>query len=249
MIRPIEFLDYDKLSDDVLYLGSKCYLRMNVSLSTKKEPDQRYHYHKEFCYDSPYGGDKKKLVSIKRSFNYYLSIEMTEASHRMAVMILPQDMILFRSKLTEVRKWFDDGTFGIKNNDIIIVRTTQSIILDGLTEQKYLKFDPVVMVFDNGEQTPGMRLSLGSGKGNAFVDITVDKFYALLYIINELNMYQSAIELINYLGRPNYGTNLYEMESTQIPPVSNESKLTGARDQRKIKSQDNKSFFDLLAKD
>lgn len=248
MIRPIEFLDYDKLSDDVLYLGSKCYLRMNVSLSTKKEPDQRYHYHKEFRYDSPYGGDSKKLVSIKRSFNYYLSFEITQ-NNKIGVMILPQDMILLRVKLNDVRKWFDDGTFRLKEKNIIVAKTNQSIILDGLSEQKYIKFDPIVIVFDSGDQTPGVRLSLGGGKGSEFADISVDKFYALLYTINELNMYQAALEIINYLGRPNYGTNLYDMETVKIPNNNQSSKLTGAKDQRKIKSQANKSFFDINVKD
>ena len=36
-MRPIEYIDYDKLSDDVFYLGSKLYLRMNVSLLDKAE--------------------------------------------------------------------------------------------------------------------------------------------------------------------------------------------------------------------
>ena len=34
-MRPIDYIDYDKISDDVLYLGSRLYLRMNVSLSDK----------------------------------------------------------------------------------------------------------------------------------------------------------------------------------------------------------------------
>ena len=47
-MRPINYIDYDKLSDDVLYLGSNLFLRMNVSLSNKGDQDQRYHFHKEY---------------------------------------------------------------------------------------------------------------------------------------------------------------------------------------------------------
>ena len=41
MERPIQYINYDKLSDDVLYLGSKTYLRIVVQLSSKKDPDKR----------------------------------------------------------------------------------------------------------------------------------------------------------------------------------------------------------------
>lgn len=76
-MRPINYIDYDKLSDDVLYLGSNLFLRMNVSLSNKGDQDQRYHFHKEYRYDSKYTSSGK-LLSIKRSFSYYLSLDKTD---------------------------------------------------------------------------------------------------------------------------------------------------------------------------
>ena len=87
-----------------------------------------------------------------------------------------------------------------------------------MANQKYLQFDPVVIVWENtGEQTPGVRITLGDP--SIFADISADKFFALLYTISSFNMYMSAQLLLNYIGRPNYGFNMMEIErNTLISP-------------------------------
>ena len=65
MINGIEYIDYDKISDDLCWLGNKCIVRMVVKLSNKKN-DTRYHFHKEFKYPTSYNRD---LLTIRRSFD------------------------------------------------------------------------------------------------------------------------------------------------------------------------------------
>ena len=136
-MRPIQFIDYDKLSDDVLYLGSKLYLRMNVSLSTKNEQDiSRYHYHKEYSYPSKYSNNN--LVSIKRSFTYYLSFD--KADIRNIVMIRAQDMIVLNRALERVVLWFEDkehNAFYVRSKKLI-VKKKQPVLVEGLAMNSYL---------------------------------------------------------------------------------------------------------------
>lgn len=239
-MRPINYIDYDKLSDDVLYLGSNLFLRMNVSLSNKGDQDQRYHFHKEYRYDSKYTSNGK-LLSIKRSFNYYLSLDKTDT--KMNIMIRPQDMILFKMNLEQVSKWFSDNTFGTKGREVILRNRKESIVLPGLAQQRYIQFDPVVVVWENtGDQTPGVRVTLGDP--SIYADISVDKLFALLYTISNFNMYESAQLLVNYLGRPNFGMNLYEIEDN-IYLKEQEGKIENAKNNRTIPSQ-KKSFFDSM---
>lgn len=240
-MRPISYIDYDKISDDVLYLGSKLYLRMNVSLSDKAEPNSRYYFHKEFRYDSIYAPNDK-FISIKRSFGYYLSLDRIDIPAG-GVMIRPQDMYLLKTKLEEISEWFSGNTFGTKNKKLVIRIHKEPVVIDGLASRKYLQFDPIVYVWDNtGEQTPGVRITLGDP--SIYADINVDKFFAFLYTISNFNMYMSAQLLLNYLGRPQLGLNLIDMEQNSFLK-ENEDTLTNAKDNRQIQSK-NKSYFEKL---
>ena len=118
------------------------------------------------------------------------------------------------------------------------------IIVEGLASQKYLQFDPVAVVWENtGEQTPGVRITLGDP--SIFADISVDKLFALIYTLSNFNMYQSAQLLLNYLGRPQPGFNLLEMEENTFLK-NGEDNLTNAKDNRQIKGNKNLSYFDKL---
>lgn len=240
-MRPIQFIDYDKLSDDVLYLGSKLYLRMNVSLSSKQDPDMRYHFHKEYSYDSKYS--KTQLMSMKRSFDYYLSFDKTDL--RNIVIIRPQDMIVLQRALAKVVLWFEDkekNAFYVRSKKLIVKRQ-QPILVEGLAMNGYIEFQPIVILSENdNKQTPGLRLTLG--KEDCFADITIDKFYGLLYTINTIHMYEAAQNLLNYLGRPDFGTNLVEMEFVDVN--KKEDTITGAKENRTIPNQKPKSFFDKV---
>ena len=241
-MRPIHFIDYDKLSDDVLYLGSKLYLRMNVSLSRKQEPDMRYYYHKEFSYDSPYS--KNKLFSIKRSFDYYLSFD--KADLRNVIIIRPQDMIVLQRGLDRVVLWFEDkdhNAFYVKSKKLIVKKQTP-VVIDGLASNGYIEFQPIVLLNENdNKQTPGVRLTMG--REDCFADITVDKLYGLVYTIKTFRLYEAAQNLLNYLGRPEFGTNLVEIDNGEVVP-KNEDTMTGAKDNRVIPSKRPKSFFDKM---
>lgn len=240
-MRPIQFIDYDKLSDDVLYLGSKLYLRMNVSLSSKQDPDMRYHFHKEYSYDSKYS--KARLMSMKRSFDYYLSFDKTDL--RNIVIIRPQDMIVLQRALAKVVLWFEDkerNAFYVRSKKLI-VKKQQPILVEGLAMNGYIEFQPIVILSENdNKQTPGLRLTLG--KEDCFADITIDKFYGLFYTINTIHMYEAAQNLLNYLGRPDFGTNLVEMEFVDVN--KKEDTITGAKENRTIPNQKPKSFFDKV---
>lgn len=116
-----------------------------------------------------------------------------------------------------------------------------------MASQKYLQFDPVAVVWENtGEQTPGVRITLGDP--SIFADISVDKLFALVYTLSNFNMYQSAQLLLNYLGRPQPGFNLLEMEENTFLK-ENQDNLTNAKDNRQIKGKNkNLSYFDKLDK-
>ena len=78
------------------------------------------------------------------------------------------------------------------------------------------------------------------------MDLPLSKFQALLYSIQSINMYESAQLLLNYIGRPENGSNLVEFEENSMLKTSEqqEKNMTGIEN-RTIGKQ-KRSFFDKL---
>ena len=89
--------------------------------------------------------------------------------------------------------------------------SVNSIKLTGLMFDKYLEFEPSILEFENGEQMIGVRIYINSDANSIFMEIS--RFLGFKDFIENFNMYQSAQLMLNYLQRPEYGTNLYDIES------------------------------------
>lgn len=246
-MKKVELLtpvDYDKISDDLYWLSKTIVVKFNVVLSYQGKDDNRHFHHKEYAYASKYQ-DIDHGYSIKRSFNFYITIEDLEDRENCTI-IGVKDILLFRAKLQEAVTFFTDGTFGQKKNNLIIAKNRDPIIIGGLPLNKYITLNPIVIQYDEtSPQQQGIRLTL-SDKG--YADLSIDKFYGLIYIINSLNMYQSAQLMINYLGRPSLGYNLkeygyYDGKYEEAEPPE------GKSTKRTIRNRTSKSYFDSLGDD
>lgn len=209
-----EYSKVDKLSDTVYSLGLKYELKMNVSLS-KIGNDKRYHFHKEFEYPSR-SSDIDSLVTIKRSFDYYMSIESTqktETGNKSFIRIGPTEYYAVKRGLDEVISWFNDkkykNLFAKRDGEIILTSPVPEYVIRGLPLNKYILLTPIIIDkgMANEDKIPGVRMYLGSDE--EINDMTLERFMGLYYIFSCFNMYQSALEMINYLGRPEFGFNRY----------------------------------------
>lgn len=201
-------LVYDKISDDIYYIGGsgRMMLRMNVLLAKKNDDGSRRHYYSEFLYDSKYN-DYGQVVSIRRSYDYYMTLESLEDKSE-SIMIRVQDMILLQFKLTELSNWFRDQTAYIYKDNKLYLKDKYSVLIDGFPERKSIRLEPIVLNWEE-KQDMGVRISLN----NVFSDISLDKFYGLYYIINNFNMFQSAQMMLAYFGMPEYGTNRIKFDN------------------------------------
>lgn len=212
LIEPMEFFKIDKLSDDVYALGINVVLKFNVSLS-KSSNGTRYHFHKEFEYPSR-SDDIPSLVTIRRSFDYYLSIESTQKDsngNKIFIRIGPAEFLMFKKGLEIAVSWFNDSKYKnlyAKNKgELIMLPPIPDYTISNLPMGKYIELAPTIVEkgMANDDKFPGVRLVLGDS--NDVVNMTLEKFMGLYYIVSTFNMYQCAIELINYLERPEFGTN------------------------------------------
>ena len=85
------------------------------------------------------------------------------------------------------------------------------IRMTGLSYNKYIEFEPSILNYDNNEQDIGIRIYINSDVNSLFMEVS--RFLAFKDFIDNFNMYQSAQLMINYLQRPEYGTNIYNINN------------------------------------
>ena len=224
LIEPMEFFKIDKISDDVYAIGPNVILKFNVSLS-KVSNGKRFHFHKEYEYPSKGVPDQATLVTIKRSFDYYLSIENMQKDdngNKLFIRIGPQEYMMVKYALEEAVRWFTDSKynklFATDKGNLILTSPIPSFKIPNMPMQKYLEFYPVIIDkgIANSDKEPGVRIILSDP--STFIDINVDRLMGLYYIISCFNMYQAASLMINYLERPEFGTNRFVMEQSRSIP-------------------------------
>lgn len=227
-----DYMKIDKISDDVYALAPSVILKFNVSLS-KISGGKRYHYHKEYEYGAR--GTQQSLVTIKRSFDYYLSFESPqkdEAGNKLFIRIGAQEYFLLKNGLEEVKSWFTDtkysNLFAMDKGKLIMMAPIPSYRIHSLPMQKYIEFTPTIIDrgIANADKEPGIKIEFGDP--NSVACINLDKFMGLYYTISYFNMYQAAATLVNYNTRPSGPVNRFVMGGVQSRELPPENIISGA---------------------
>lgn len=233
LIEPMEFFKVDKISDDVYAIGPNVVLKFNVSLS-KVSNGKRYHYHKEYEYPTKGIQGQPTLVTIKRSFDYYLSIENAQKDqdgNKVFIRLGPSEYPIFMKALSEAVAWFTDSKyaklFANDNGRIVLVAPIPNFVMRNLPMGKYIELTPVIIDkgMANADKEPGVRLYLNDPSN--YIDINLDRLMGLHYIVSKFDMYQCALELINYLQRPEFGTNRFSMDTGRTISGTDKGVKTG----------------------
>lgn len=217
-MESIDFTEYDRITDTLLYFNDDCVLNFTVALSRKSRTGERIFYH----YESMYGSDKYggKLRSIKRYMNFYFVIDI-KSDFNKGFIIRPQDAeMLTRLIEAKVLPWY----FGNQNqvafqiiNDKLALTSYEPVIYTqaGLYDTKYLSFEPVVLS-ENDLDIRGVRMDLSTGYS---FTITIDKFMGFFRLLNS-DMYTAATGLLTYAKSEPYGINSHTLQGLGAPPPS-----------------------------
>ena len=203
--------DYEKISDTIMWLNSSFVLKFNVVLNRYSDKFGRTNFHKEVAYYK----DNNCCININREFDYFLSVESMQKDRegfKLAVQIKMNDIYFFKFKLNQVSEWFtaekNISLFAKKDGKIFMPSKTNPIRVS-LSYGNFIEFEPSILNLDNGSQSIGVRMYVNSESEGSF--ISVDRLLSIKYFIDNFNMYESAQLMLNYVNRPTYGTNLYDM--------------------------------------
>lgn len=207
MQQAVMFNEYDKITDDLCMLSNGYILRFNVSLGSKAKDNKKIPFHNEYRYNSNKYINHNSLITVRRKFDYYMSIENYNKDIKDYIMIRAQDMIFLKNSLYIASRWFTDpkfnNLFALDNGKLIRMGQVDPVIIRGLCSSNYMILSPTVIEYENNSYE-GVQFTLTSGN---YFNITVDKFMELLYIIDTFNMHLSAQMMLAYLGKPPEGVN------------------------------------------
>lgn len=210
MAVPFTFVNYDRITDNLLWLGrtgngESVYLKFVVDLVKLDQYNNERHFHSESKFYS------KKLQrnsqSITRNYNCYFVLNA--GIDNIGCVLRPSDVQLLNMLIeSNIMPWFMGETriFGMKGDTMRVLGdyVEQTIPLN---ERSYIKFIPVVITFeDTNSYKEGIRLELNDR--NTCVDLTIDKFLELVYILRNTDMINLAAAMINYVKIPPYNINV-----------------------------------------
>ena len=229
----IIFLDYDKISDTLIYFSQEITLRFNVQLGRKDKDGKRKFFHRETAYESKYS-NVGPVASIKREMNFFFSIDDSR-DYLNNIMIGIQDVFLLRILMEKnIIPWFigNKNIFGLSPDDGKLIITGEWKLQQfTLTDYKYLQFEPIILDYEDGKSGYGIRMTVNHPEN--FVDIDLNRFMAFYYIISNTDMYSAANSMVCYVKQEPYGINMYNMLG--------EGRTIGNQ-----KVNNGKSFFDKL---
>jgi len=203
------FEDYDMISDFIDWLGQSAQCKFVVKLAKKDKDGNREGFHKEYTYRSSYN-NVELVSSIRRSFDYYLTIEGVTGND-IYIQIRPHNMIMLQNVLNQISGYlFDSSLWAIKNKILVIKGKPQPLVINHLPMDKWMTFEIIVIEY-NGQFDKGVRIGFPNDQ---YTDVRIDQFMGFLYFINTFNMYQAACTLINYIQRPDFGTNMITIDNT-----------------------------------
>ena len=215
--EPIEIIKFEKISDDIVHMGKGLVIRINVNLA-KAYNGNRYFFYKEYEYSL--GGYKR--VSIKKSFDYYLSIEdvfKPKDRDKVFIRLGPGDYYSFMNMLRKVVDWFTDAKFKklYANNKGVLVLAAPTVpteSLNGLPMGLNLTMNPTVIDTGTGFK-PGIAIEVSDNKEfRVSYDMTIDNLFTVYGSLLNYNMFLSAQIMLASMGIP-LGTNRINLDNLQ----------------------------------
>lgn len=236
---PFQIIKFEKISDDVHHMGRHLMIRICVNLA-KTVNGTRYFFYKEYEYEH----SKTKKVSVKRGFDYYLSIEEVSKAKdhdKLFIRIGPAEYYGFMDLIQEAMKWFTSAKYSKlyakKGAELVFTSSTiPSKTLSGLPMGYSITFSPSIM--DAGKEfKPSIKITVDTGMNYLDYYMTVDNLFGIYGALVNYNMFMSAQTMVASLGIP-LGTNRIDLSdknnSNPLPQPEIEKPKNDSINGRKI---------------
>lgn len=207
---------YNKIQDRLMYLGNNAILNMVIMLYSDNEKYGRRYYYREVRYNS--SSTNIPIKKITRDFDAYLTLENLKPVNNIKefMIIRGRDLELMRMfllpKLEYIIQNFD-SIFEMRKGKMYVTDKVKPFAVD-IGSTKSLLFVPGMRKMYNDDMQPCVDLYLNSSSDN-MVSLSFPQLYEFMYLIRTFQIHQYAVAMLNYLGRPPAGTNLFDVTEMQ----------------------------------
>lgn len=202
----LKYEDYESVIDTI-YSAGNVSLKLHCRLMTSNKNNNRQSIYKEFTYCSSKYNQPEQVTNIYRTISCYLSIgniRSIDGVVKETIPILMQDIYYVRAQFDIIYKILLSAFQTNSNGKLELAKVYDPVILS--LSGKKIEFIPVVINNENHNyQDRGVRIILDNYDN--YSDISIDQFMAFKYNIDCINMYQSALSILSYMGKPDNGYN------------------------------------------
>lgn len=203
--KPFTFINYDRISDTLMFLSPGVTLKFVVDLTRLDRFDNEKSFHSETKFQSKKFG--RDSYSITRSYNCYYAINFKD-DFSLGCMLRPADVQVLNMLIdTSIMPWYvgNNRVFNMIEDKMVINKPYTDVTLP-LSEVAYIRFNPVVINYEESNSyKEGIRLEI-NGRDNC-IDITLDKFMEFVYIMQNTDMITLASTMLTYVKCPPYQVN------------------------------------------
>lgn len=208
-MQNINFTDYDRITDTLLFFNNNLTLNFTTVMARQDKTGNRISYHLETEYNSKYiGVDKAR--SIKRNINYYYTIDNRNDFGNGFILRQSDVAVLCMIIQQKIIPWFFGNTriYGlVEDGNKLVIKNQYEPVIYSQSEYKFLKFEPLILSFEEGTFKEGIRITVNSD--SEYADIDIDRFLGFYHLLKNTDMYNVACSMLTYVKTPPYGTNVY----------------------------------------
>ena len=211
----LDSTNLNRISDEIFQLGSNCTVKFNVSLKKQVNENEVFFY-QEFEYN---GRKDQKGISVKKSFDYYMSIENYQKKgdvDKAFIRIGIKEFPLFKRALAICITWFTSKKYAklfVKvGRNISVAPPIPEHTINNLPMNKWLRFEPVVHESYIGQQEPALRMYLSDSLN--YTDITIDTLIGFNELLSTFNFFQVAESMLPKITIP-LGTNRIKLDNAE----------------------------------
>lgn len=235
----IQFIDFDKISDTIMFLSNDMTLSICLPLNTKAKDGKIKNFHSEYKYYS--NQLNKESYSIKRTIQPYFSINDLK-DFKNGIMLKINDVWMFKMLVdNRIMPWFvgQNRIFFFDNNKRLQIKGKYDIQELRLNDYSYLAFAPIVIRFEDGSDKEGVRMIVNSK--DRYVDLTIDSFISFYCLLTKTDLYNAGANLANYVKTAPYDCGLYNCDSSEDPRLNDYPE-----NWNNAKGNGNNNFFNKL---
>ena len=235
--------DYERMSDLVFCENRDWTLRFITLFNSYNDNGEKINFHKEYIYKT-----KKTnfAVSINRDFRYFFELSANTSISpdiKVTVKIYPEDFYIFRERVRELLDFLKTNITTTKTGKISMKKRNSEKIVCKFGQ--YVELEPYVnnSISDESiDKRIGINMYINSDSIVSFMPI-----HQLVYFshkIDDFNMEIQSKLMVNYLGRPENGTNA--MDFINYAPENSRGYMGNNNREYQNNNEPRKSFFDKV---